>query len=1465
MPRLSLALQVFRNKLVVGTGEIGGDVMTVRFLCFGLLLSILTSSVSAQRASAQSQVEDLLAAAARANAASDQDLVAVHCTRELLAEITLSYPSSDAAVAIMLGDTVAGIDVTAIEAQVGRIGVTVEPSPAPNADLSNLPDHELASAFAHAHPRAFVDLCKELTPALAGEVAAALMQTAADFGLGATIDTLWGDGIDAMARIARSQDLGLAGAEAIANQLFEGLAVGALDLYARTTGIEVESERIVELASPTAQLIVAAATSSGPAAPALMAGTVAFGEARGAALSSYAEDEKFALAARALLAADAYRRAAEDLRAAGRTDHAAEIDGLSLAVIEQGATDAQFAFEGKDGPVAAQLLRDMDAVVQLYRAGEEDTALARLREVQIAADEAAPGIFSLTFNNFYERFAMIGPQHRADSVRAYYALEDVLFEIFERAPLTLAGSDAAASEAGPGPWGPDIVWNDWPMPGSCPATGLRNCLAAAGVPNPALDFAFAVDPVNPGDVRAISFHELGEIDLVRLSVNYAPYEDMRLVNGSVGITQAEPTRNPVASFADATSQRILGATPGAYAMYPFVTAHRLLPDGTQRFVLSESILSGARASAASQGIAYSFLDFRAGDPVATRRSVGIRDMRDGGTIDKSPEAIRAVPVELQTALNARGYDAGEMDGYPGPQTRQALMEFQVEHCLSPTGQPTPETARALAHADGFNAPCAGQRLPAGIASNTPLLNGVYVDDLAFCSSNEVPYQTVHLRQRIVNGRMMTWGIEGGCETRRTDIREGVTLFRGTCYAGNQATESSWRLDVQSSDSFVDLDMFTALPQDSAPRRFMRCADNSALQLAFAPSSSATQETTEIGTQTPPPEQSDPVTFSRTMTLGWNGTPQGVVGSLGINGRLDDGGLSLSVKSVSGGHNPNAAANPVKSGAEIDFFLSAAPRKDCPGCTPTDGLFRSGATVRLRNDFLEGPFGNATVFVPRSVLERNDLVGVSLVGSNKIFLSDLVIDLRRDLKAPAPAAGPALSDAEETFRAAASQAFGAEAQITIETAHSTQDAAYLSARIVPAKPKAEASQMFGQVASTVVPVTPPPQASEEHLFEAILRREGVSWRVAQSRVDPLEGWWQPFCAGLEQHLGSTCSATVSAPAFRWPDPPETLSPEPAASGDAQLDAFLAESLPRWLVPADVDYRIFPKGDGGRISVAGTLILTEPTVEIAPGLPTLRMAARSSGLVNDNFLYQALADLFDRPQPDYTNEGHLQEYRVVVPAGTEISFDAELPYIETVREKKISGTLHYNAGAGEPLSSMPKHSYLPGDSRFAEVVKAAIPRAVEIQTRAAGKIDAMSRFAPGGLIFATPQGERTFEITFDGDMPALERLRQMRWSGGQPMAMSHPGVFSVNWTGRVDVLQTINYSKPLVAGQRLRGLLVFNFTKEGTTLSQSTLTLFVIRDGTTMAVADGLSWDKELSPDGVFVKRHLSSLGMAAWPK
>lgn len=44
--------------------------------------------------------------------------------------------------------------------------------------------------------------------------------------------------------------------------------------------------------------------------------------------------------------------------------------------------------------------------------------------------------------------------------------------------------------------------------------------------------------------------------------------------------------------------------------------------------------------------------------------------------------------DIQTALNARGYDAGPADGIIGPRTRAAIRAYQRDNDLAVDGQPT---------------------------------------------------------------------------------------------------------------------------------------------------------------------------------------------------------------------------------------------------------------------------------------------------------------------------------------------------------------------------------------------------------------------------------------------------------------------------------------------------------------------------------------------------------------------------------------------------------------------------------------------------------------------------------------------------------------------------------------------------------------------------------------------------------
>lgn len=1806
-----------------------------------------------ERGAAQETAEELLQKAAAFYSGPETDAIAMRCARELLAEITVAHPASDLAVAIFLREPLEGVDVADIEARAGQIGTPAPSREIDGADPSALSTTDLGLAFAELYPAAFTEFCRRAAPDILQSIAADLGYTVLAYELRDLAPDFWAGTLDDLA------DRGLddIGPEAVTEYVSEKAAVWLLDRYAAATGADVDSAALVEIASPTAQLIVAAATGSGPAAPALLAGTTAFSQARGAALSSYAEDERFSLATRGLISADAYRRAARELRLAGRSDDASEIEALAAAVVDQSAAAARASFEGSDGPLAEEMLQEMDAIVQLYRVADEAAALGRLRALQTRADEAAPGLFSLTTNNFYERYFMIGPQHAADSVRAYYRLHETLLEIFEQVPImaapgageapaiaplpteptpseadpwqTLTGlyandpdlrrnvaaaadyavlawagygdpeavaladrlgwdmlenrvsggtlatrfvhrdtGDAVVSfrgslpagqipfrrdafddwlltnvlgsfdpfelstdqlsgaaelawlmtangepvtfvghskggrlaqiahletgqpafgfnsaplglfelgrwpfasramapnlqrfrapgdlltgpaalsatayddshtvvnaahghaidslalamlavaeldpgpearqapeEVGDGPWGPDIVWTGWPAPGTCPRTDARNCLELNGAPEPALDFAFAVDRGSWGDVRAIEFRELGKIDLARLSVNYAPYEDTVLLNGSPDIIAPVLTRDARSAFPDTTSRRIYDSTPDPMLIYPMFTAYRLLPDGSQRFVQTESLMSGARAAGIFAGAAVTFLDFPPDGGAPLRKPVALSNVMGLDRQAMTAATVRANPADLQAALNGLGYDAGEVDGYPGPQTRTALMAFQADRCLPATGQPDPATIDALRTADPFAAPCPGRSPPPAVSATAPLLSGIYVDDPRLCTQGDVPFETVHLRQRIIRGETITWGIEGACTTRRTDIREGVTLFRGTCAEANQSNEARWRFDVLSNESFVDLDMFTAIPQDAAPRRFTRCPDDSALRTAFAnrfgdaPSGPAVASAAEPGPETPErgtdlrrsildavrPGAEDiygapvefvvddmrvagdlafvslraqrpggqPIDIRTTPGFRANrlwpapGTPEEVQAVLSRSGDrwtltslvtqpteawwLSDcatwgvlfpetcaaapgtsasgpGTHSEAGGDVAGGSVPGCVrVSPALSGSEIAAILNGRtvygtnPETGVPwrwrfenvaaGATGRSGFSTGDAPqsampgeIRLEDARIceTGPAGGGTHCETVHRCETDASVILFSSDAGDWSVAEAIYENAEDPLAwqhgspsPVPAAtppGPAIAsgDVETAFRNAASEAFGPAATVTLGTVHAADSVAFVSARVLPAEPESDAPRVFGQVVSTIVPVDRPEISTGDHAFEAILRRDGSVWRVAQSRIDPVANWWAPFCSGLEDSLGPSCSPTAAASAsgFQWPEPPRVADVAAIASGDAELDAFLASVLPAWLVPAEVDYRIFPKDDGGRISVAGTLILTEPMVEIAPGLPTLRRAAREMGVVNDAFLFQALADLYDRPPPDRTHDGHMQEYRVVTPAGTEIPFDAELPYLETVRAKRISGELNYDPGRGTPLSAVPDHSFVAGDTHFRSVVNVAVSEASRNQDRAIERLEAFARHAPAGLVFSTAQGEPVFEISFDPAIPATERLGQMRWSGGRPFGMSHPGQFAVTWTGRVDVRRTINYSEPLVEGTSLRGAVSFHFTKDGLTLEQSSLTLFVNRSGGAMAVADGLRWDTELAGRGLFLERRITSIGMVAWPK
>lgn len=75
------------------------------------------------------------------------------------------------------------------------------------------------------------------------------------------------------------------------------------------------------------------------------------------------------------------------------------------------------------------------------------------------------------------------------------------------------------------------------------------------------------------------------------------------------------------------------------------------------------------------------------DPVVATRSVKstqVAALGGSNAKDTSADLLR----EVQGALAARGYYKGKVDGLFGSRTKQAIMEFQRDHSMAQTGQPS---------------------------------------------------------------------------------------------------------------------------------------------------------------------------------------------------------------------------------------------------------------------------------------------------------------------------------------------------------------------------------------------------------------------------------------------------------------------------------------------------------------------------------------------------------------------------------------------------------------------------------------------------------------------------------------------------------------------------------------------------------------------------------------------------------
>ena len=74
----------------------------------------------------------------------------------------------------------------------------------------------------------------------------------------------------------------------------------------------------------------------------------------------------------------------------------------------------------------------------------------------------------------------------------------------------------------------------------------------------------------------------------------------------------------------------------------------------------------------------------------------VEGMQSGFGTSASAVATKPTPRRIQTALKNAGYYTGSVDGKVGPQTKQAVKEFQRTHGLSADGKVGPKTWTQLA-------------------------------------------------------------------------------------------------------------------------------------------------------------------------------------------------------------------------------------------------------------------------------------------------------------------------------------------------------------------------------------------------------------------------------------------------------------------------------------------------------------------------------------------------------------------------------------------------------------------------------------------------------------------------------------------------------------------------------------------------------------------------------------------------
>jgi peptidoglycan hydrolase-like protein with peptidoglycan-binding domain len=344
------------------------------------------------------------------------------------------------------------------------------------------------------------------------------------------------------------------------------------------------------------------------------------------------------------------------------------------------------------------------------------------------------------------------------------------------------------------------------------------CLAEQGATPEALAFAQAAHGAGAlGDFAVLTrFGERGVVDVgqVRLPGLANTNDQMVFLNATPPIVH--PSRLISTQPLDEGGTRaVLRQFPTAAASGRLVIlAHRALPNGRQRFVVTDVLTNGCRACDVA-GTLVAFVEFDAGSVVATY-PVGWTLPDGPGTASEAAAAIATGDGrELQRRLNYAGYFAGGMDGFAGDQTTAALEEFRAEFCLPPGGPVSRADAEALvlANRDGARGDCA---MTGGEDALLPLRDGTYVSETRFCAPVDDPVRAgagdlAYNRVIELSGVRMSFG-ENACDIGEITGTPAALTLQLACQSEGEASEQEMTLRILSDALFVmDGDTFLRCP------------------------------------------------------------------------------------------------------------------------------------------------------------------------------------------------------------------------------------------------------------------------------------------------------------------------------------------------------------------------------------------------------------------------------------------------------------------------------------------------------------------------------------------------------------------------------------------------------------------------------------------------------------------------------